>query len=293
MKRILLLLIGHVGFNCCVLFAQSDPINVLMIGAHPDDCEVGAGGLAILYAQQGHRVKFVSMTNGNKGHHQMAPDALAERRHAESMEAARRIGITYEVLDIPDGELMPTLENRHEVIRLIREWDADIVISHRPNTYHADHRYTGILVQDAAFLVMVPHIVSEVRALEANPLFLYFSDTFQQPNPFRSDIVIDVSSALDDMVQLLDAHESQFYEWLPWINGMAAAPLDTVQRKAWLRAWRLPPTEMGEDLATQLHKWCPEKDLRNVKRVEAFEICEYGRKVTDVDIRRLFPMLCR
>src|SRR5690606_6137124 len=136
-----------------------------------DDCEVGAGGLAILYAQQGHRVKFVSMTNGDKGHHRMAPDALAERRHAESMEAARRIGINYEVLNIPDGELMPTLENRHEVIRLIREWDADIVISHRPNTYHADHRYTGILVQDAAFLVMVPHIVSEVRALEANPLF--------------------------------------------------------------------------------------------------------------------------
>ena len=291
MKRILLLLLSHVGL-CYVLFAQGDPINVLMIGAHPDDCEVGAGGLAIQYARLGHRVKFVSMTNGDKGHQLIAPDSLAKRRYAESMEAARRIGITYEVLDIPDGELMPNLENRHEVIRLIREWDADIVISHRPNTYHADHRYTGVLVQDAAFLVTVPHIVAEVPALEANPLFLYFSDAFQQPNPFRPDIVVDVSPALDDMVQLLDAHESQFYEWLPWINGMEAAPMDTAQRKTWLRAWRLPQVQLRDELIMQLHKWCPVKNPREVKRVESFEICEYGRKATDEDIRQLFPMLC-
>lgn len=292
MKSILLLLLSHLGLGCCVALTQNDPINVLMIGAHPDDCEVGSGGLAILYAPQGHRVKFVSMTNGDKGHQQLSTDSLAKRRYAESMDAARRIGITYEVLDIPDGELMPTLENRHEVIRLIREWDADIVISHRPNTYHADHRYTGILVQDAAFLVTVPHIVSNVPALKSNPLFLYFSDTFQQPNPFRPDIVVDVSSALDDMVRLLDAHESQFYEWLPWINGMDAAPSDTAQRKAWLRAWRLPQVQLNDKLVTQLHRWCPDKDIDEVKRVESFEICEYGRKVTDADIYQLFPMIC-
>jgi len=292
MKHIMMLFFSYFGLNCCVLFAHGDTLNVMMIGAHPDDCEVGAGGLAILYARQGHRVKFVSMTNGDKGHHQLASDSLAKRRFEESMEAARRIGISYEVLNIPDGELLPTLENRHEVIRLIREWDADIVISHRPNTYHPDHRYTGVLVQDAAFLVTVPRIVSGVPALKANPLFLYFSDTFQQPTPFRPDIVIDVSAALEDMLRLLDAHESQFYEWLPWINRMDAAPTDTVQRKAWLRAWRLPQVQLSDELATQLHRWCPEKNLQEVKRVESFEICEYGRKVTDAAIHQLFPMLC-
>ncbi len=290
-KRIVTLFFSYFCLGCCLLFAHNGTINVIVIGAHPDDCEVGAGGLAILYARQGHRVKFVSMTNGDKGHHQMEADALAKRRYEESMEAARRIGITYEVLNIPDGELLPTLENRHEVIRLIREWAADIVISHRPNTYHPDHRYTGILVQDAAFLVTVPTIVGEVPALKSNPLFLYFSDTFQQPNPFRHDIVVDVSAALDDMVQLLDAHESQFYEWLPWIMQMDAAPSDTIQRKEWLRAWRLPQSTLEDKLANRLNKWYPTKDLRAVNRVESFEICEYGKKVTDADIRQLFPML--
>lgn len=140
---------------------------------------------------------------------------------------------------------------------------------------------------------MVPHIVNEVRALEANPLFLYFSDTFQQPTPFRPDIVVDVSPVLDDMVRLLDAHESQFYEWLPWINGMEAAPADTIKRKDWLRAWRLPQVQPDDKLVAHLRRWCPQRDINEVKRVEAFEICEYGRKVTDADIRQLFPMLCR
>ncbi len=274
------------------LVALGQPLRVIMIGAHPDDCEVGAGGIAFLYAQQGHKVKFVSMTNGDKGHQQAKGSALAKRRHAESMEAARRIGITYEVLDIPDGELMPTLENRHTVVRLIREWEADIVITHRPNTYHPDHRYTGILVQDAAFLVTVPNIVDNVPALKANPLFLYFSDSFQQPNPFRPDIVVDVTAALDQMARLLDAHESQFYEWLPWIMGITPPPAGKTERLEWLKAWRLPQSTINETIKNQLHKWCPIKDIGKVKRIESFEICEYGRKVTDDDIRRLMPILC-
>lgn len=284
---LLICLVWHAGS-----IAYGQPLRVIMIGAHPDDCEVGAGGTAFLYAQQGHAVKFVSMTNGDKGHQRMKGAALAKRRYDESMEAARRIGITYEVLDIPDGELMPTLENRHAVIRLIREWEADIVITHRPNTYHPDHRYTGILVQDAAFLVTVPNIVDHVPALKANPLFLYFSDGFLQPTPFRPDIVVDVTAALDHMVQLLDAHGSQFYEWLPWIMGIEPAPPDTTQRKQWLQAWRLPPSPISERISQQLRKWCRDKDVRKVKRIESFEICEYGRKVTDEDIRRLVPVLC-
>ena len=272
--------------------AHEDPIHVIIIGAHPDDCEVGAGGLATLYANQGHRVKFVSMTNGDKGHQEMKGEALAKRRYDESMEAARRIGISYEILDIPDGELLADLENRHEVIRLIREWKADIVISHRPNTYHPDHRYTGILVQDAAFLVTVPNIVSDVPALEKNPLFLYMSDNFQLPNPFRHDIVVDVTPVMASMVQLLDAHESQFYEWLPWIMGMDAAPLDKDERIEWLTSWRLSQSKLTDVMEQQLLKWCPDKQLGIVKRIESFEICEYGRSVTDEDIRLLFPMFC-
>ncbi|WP_257669590.1 PIG-L deacetylase family protein [Parapedobacter tibetensis] len=288
--RLILSIILLVGST--TLFAQEKPLRVIVIGAHPDDCEVGAGGLAILYANQGHAVKFVSMTNGDKGHVRMKGKELAKHRYEESMEAARKIGVTYEILDIPDGELMATLENRHEVIRLIREWEADIVISHRPNTYHPDHRYTGVLVQDAAFLVTVPNIVSKVPALKKNPLFLYFSDNFQQPNPFRPDIVVDVTSVLDGMVDLLDAHASQFYEWLPWIMQLDEPPTGAAERRAWLRAWRLPQSIITDEIEKQLLKRCPHKKLSDVKRIESFEICEYGRRVTDDEIHMLFPILC-
>src|SRR5947209_15358572 len=132
------------------------PLRIIVFGAHPDDCELDAGGTAARWAKLGHKVKFVSTTNGDIGHHQMAGGILARRRAAEVKKCAEILGVTTEVLDNHDGELMPTLENRKAVVRLIRGWNADLVIAPRPNDYHPDHRYTGILVQDAAFMVIVP-----------------------------------------------------------------------------------------------------------------------------------------
>jgi LmbE family N-acetylglucosaminyl deacetylase len=212
-----------------------DTLNVIVFGAHPDDCDIRAGGTAALYVSLGHKVKFVSLTNGDKGHQTMGGGQLAIRRLKEAKEAARRIGIEYEVLDNHDGELMPTMENRLQVIRLIREWHADIVISCRPNDYHPDHRNTGLLVQDAAYLVIVPNILSSVPALKKNPLFLYTRDKFQRPNPFRPDIAIDISTVFDKKVYEMDAHVSQYYEWLPWTeNELDLVPTDTASRSKWL-----------------------------------------------------------
>src|SRR6202011_3266196 len=114
-------------------------LRVICFGAHPDDCELQAGGVAAMWAAQGHHVKFVSVTNGDIGHWREAGGPLARRRKAEVERAARVLGITTEVLDIHDGELLPTLENRRTITRLIREWKADVVMSHRPNDYHPDH----------------------------------------------------------------------------------------------------------------------------------------------------------
>jgi len=164
--------------------ADDGKLRIIVFGAHPDDCEIRAGGVAAMWAAQGHHVKFVSTTNGDIGHWQMAGGPLAQRRKAEVEHAARILGIETEVLDIHDGELMPTLENRRLITRLIREWKADIVITHRPNDYHPDHRYTGILVQDAAYMVTVPFFCPDVPPLSRNPVFLYSSDRFQKPNPF-------------------------------------------------------------------------------------------------------------
>ena len=174
-----------------------------MIGAHPDDCDGDGGGTAILLASMGYAVKFVSVTNGDAGHQSMGGGALAKRRMAEAKEAGKRFGVEYEVLDNHDGELLPTLQVRLQIIRKIREWNADVVIAPRPNDYHPDHRYTGVLVQDAAYMVTVPNVAPDVPPLRKNPVFLYFEDRFQRPNPFRPDIAVDITSVIDKKVNAL------------------------------------------------------------------------------------------
>src|SRR5262249_55517560 len=151
-------------------------------------------------------------TNGDIGHFQMAGGPLARRRLAEVQRGDQILGVHAQVLDIHDGELEPTLANRKTITRLIREWQADVVLAHRPNDYHPDHRYTCILVQDASFMVTVPFICPDVPHLKKNPVFLYYTDDFQRPNPFRADIVVAVDDVLDKKLAALEVMESQFFE---------------------------------------------------------------------------------
>ena len=265
-------------------------IRIIMIGAHPDDCDEDGGGTAALFAQMGYAVKFVSVTNGDAGHQALKGKELAKRRFAEAQESGKRLGVTYDVLDNHDGLLMPSLEVRLEIIRKIREWNADVVIAPRPNDYHPDHRYTGVLVQDAAYMVSVPNIAPDVPALKKNPVFLYYQDRFQRPNPFRPDVVVDITSVYDKKVSGLDAHESQMYEWLPWIGHyLDQVPKDKNERIQWLakqRAGTITP-----EIKTSLEKWYGKDKAAQVKYAEAFEICEYGTQPNDEEIKRLFPML--
>lgn len=272
------------------VITPKDTLHVIVFGAHPDDCDIRAGGIAALYAGLGHKVKFVSLTNGDKGHQTMGGGQLATRRLKEAKEAGKRLGIEYEVLENHDGELMPTMENRLQVIRLIREWGADIVISSRPNDYHADHRNTGLLVQDAAYLVIVPNMLSNTPALKKNPLFLYTRDKFQRPNPFRPDIAIDISTVFDKKVYGMDAHVSQYYEWLPWTeNELDLVPKDTASRRKWLAESAYE--YITPEKRAALEKWYGRKKAAGISKIESFEICEYGLQPKDADIRRLFPML--
>ncbi|MBT8398896.1 MAG: PIG-L family deacetylase [Rhodothermia bacterium] len=269
---------------------QDSTYRYLFIGAHPDDADLKAGGTAALLAQNGHAVKFLSVTNGDAGHFEQSGGVLARRRRAEAEEAGKRLGIAYEVLDFHDGELLPTLEARHAIIRAIREWKADVVASHRPNDYHPDHRYTGVLVQDAAILVQVPNIVTSHPALQNNPVFLYFEDGFQKPNPFTADIAIDVSAVYDLKMLALDAHVSQFHEFLPRMNDdMGMAPQDDKPRIEWLKLhWTYP---VSETVRESLAKWYGADIASNAHYTEAFEIAEYGHQPGNDEIRKLFPML--
>lgn len=290
MKKINLLLLAFFLLSVILTFGQEKPLRILMIGAHPDDCDIKSGGTAALFAQMGHEVKFLSITNGDAGHMEMGGGMLAKRRYAETQEVAKRLGIQYDVLDNHDGELLPTLEIRLDVIRKIREWGADVVISHRPNDYHPDHRYTGVLVQDAAFMVGVPNIAADTPPLRKNPVFLYYQDNFQKPNPFSPDIVIDITSVIDQKIHALDAHTSQFYEWLPWIgNDPDVIPEGKEERLIWLKSKRAsgpnPSVQKG------LEEWYGKEKAAQVKFTEAFEICEYGSRPSREDILRLFPMI--
>ncbi len=263
---------------------------IIVIGAHPDDCDLDAGGTAAIFASMGYAVKFLSVTNGDAGHQQLSGETLAKRRAAEAAEAGKRLGVSYEVLNNHDGELVPELKVRLQIIRAIREWKADIVIAPRPNDYHPDHRYTGVLVQDAAYMVGVPDILPSVPALKRNPVFLYSYDHFKKPAPFRADIVVDITSAFDKKIDAIDAHESQVYEWLPWIGGYAAeVPAGKTERKKWLTARQTYPVSNESRLI--LEKFYGKEKAAAAKNAESFEICEYGTQPTEADIRKLFPML--
>lgn len=296
MKRLFLLIAVVCFFNRATAQTTktqpSSPIRVIVFGAHPDDCDLGAGGVATMYASLGHKVKFVSLTNGDKGHQDIGGGALSTRRLKEAKEAGKRFGIEYDVLDNHDGELLPTLENRMAAIRLIREWNADVVIAPRTNDYHPDHRNTGVIVQDAAYLVIVPNILSSVPPLTKNPVFLYFRDRFQRPNPFRPDIAIDITANMAKKVHGLDAHVSQFYEWLPWTSqDLDNVPKGVEERKKWLLAAMEKRSAVTPEIKLSLDKWYGKEKADQVKQVEVFEICEYGKQPTQEEIKRLFPMI--
>ena len=275
---------------CSVMaVAQEARLRVIAIGAHPDDCDIKFSGTATKMAKAGYAVKFLSVTNGDAGHQNMGGGELARRRHAETQESARRIGIAeYEVLDNHDGELTPTVEVRRQIIRAIRQWKADIVMAPRPNDYHPDHRYTGVLVQDAAYMVVVPNIVADTAALRQNPIFMYYEDGFQKPAPFRPDVVVSIDDVWDSKVDALDAHVSQVYEWLPWVAGtLGQVPQDAAARKKWLadtRSERITPAARAA-----LEKRYGTAQAGQIRHAEAFELCEYGRRPGLDALQAMFP----
>ncbi len=287
LSLLVLCMFHHVA---CLNAQDNKKIRIIMFGAHPDDCDGKGGGTAILFANMGYSVKFVSVTNGDAGHQQMKGPALAKRRFEEAQEAGKRFGVQYDVLNNHDGQLLPTLEVRLQIIKKIREWNADIVIAPRPNDYHPDHRYTGVLVQDASYMVAVPDVAPEVPALKKNPVFLYFQDGFQRPNPFRPDIAIDISEVFLQKIHAMAAHVSQMYEWLPWIGHyLADVPLDNADRENWLAKTRT--VKITPEVRTSLEKWYGSEKAGQVQHAEAFEICEYGHQPNDEEKRQLFPMM--
>jgi len=269
----------------------ADHVKVLIIGAHPDDPDSAAGGVAALYSQQGHQVKMVSMTNGDAGHYEMGGAPLAWRRRKEAAEAGACLGCEYITLDNHDGALLPTLQVRCQVIGIIREFEPDLIMTHRLCTYHPDHRYTGQLVQDALYMVTVPNVVSHAPHLRVNPVAVYLWDRFRRPYPFTPDVVVGIDEVLEKKLDALHCHTSQMYEWLPYNRGtLDQVPKDAAERRSWLRESREPRARQIADLYRDrlIELYGGEKG-KQIRYAEAFEVCEYGAPLSDANLKTLFP----
>ena len=272
--------------------AQETKLRIIAFGAHPDDNELQLAGTAAKWAALGHHVKFVSMTNGDIGHWREAGGPLARRRTQEVQQAAKLLGITTQVLDLHDGELQPTLENRRTITRLIRDWKADIVLGHRPEDYHPDHRAVGQLVQDASYMVTVPFFCPDTPHLERNPVFLSYEDRFTRPDPMRGDIVVAIDDVVAKKLAAVEAMPSQFYEGGA-NGGPALVPGDEpgkARRKTEVReGFKKRFASTAQRFRDKLRELYGAQRGDAVQYAEAFEISEYGRRPTAEEIRRLFP----
>jgi N-acetylglucosamine malate deacetylase 1 len=269
---------------------QNQKLHVIIIGAHPDDPDK-VGGTAYKWAQLGYDVLMVSLTNGDAGHQSIKAEELAKIRREEARKAGEVIGVRYITLDNHDGQLMPTYENRLQVIRLIREQKADIVIFPRPYDYHPDHRYTGVLVLDAAYMVTVPTILPEVPFLAKNPMFLFMSDGFIHPEPFKADVCIDIDDVIEKKIDMYHQHKSQMYEWLPFNRGeLDKVPASDADRRKWIGETR----EIGSDASPYRDKlielYGKEKGEK-IKFCEAFQDSGYGARLTKENMFYYFPFL--
>lgn len=285
--------------------AQQEPVispdrslRIIAFGAHPDDAEFKVGGTAVRWAARGDRVKLVSMTNGDLGHYVQSGGPLARRRAEEVAEAGQILGAESAVMDIHDGELMPSLENRKMMTNLIREWQADIVLSHRTNDYNPDHRYVGVLAHDTAFMVSVPYYMPLTEETENNPVYLHYSDRFEKPYPFQPDIVVDIDDVFEQKIDAIDKLASQVYE----VNyssvgrerqrAIQSVPKDPAERRAWLvKQHGARYAAVADEYREELVKWYGPERGKAVRYAEAFEICQYGRQPTEEEIRQLIPFL--
>lgn len=268
------------------LIGSDRSCRVLVLGAHPDDAEFFAGGLLHEHKRRGSEIRLVSITNGQSGHHELSSEVLVAKRRAEARASGEALGCEYATWDFPDGRLEPSLEVREAIIREIRQFRPDLVLTHRPWDYHPDHRAVGQAVQDASYMVMVPKVAPGYSVPEREPVVAFMVDLFTRPAAFRADFVFDATEHLDGILKMLACHRSQFVEWIPWIERIAQVPSDPQAWKSWFKEFFIEKTSArGQRFWNK--DWGPLPML-----IEAYEVSEYAGKLSAELQGRLFPA-CR
>jgi LmbE family N-acetylglucosaminyl deacetylase len=189
---------------------MTGPMNVLAIGAHPDDIEILCAGTLALYRQQGHHVTFGVFTCGDMGDLKIRPEELARIRRAESEAAAAVIGARLLWLGIMDEHVFPNESQRRVMIDLLRQADPDVVITHSPNDYHPDHRYVSQLVFDSYFQKGLPHIPAQSQpACRFGATQVYYMDNIAGIG-FLPTEYVDITAVMETKLRMLRCHQSQF-----------------------------------------------------------------------------------
>jgi len=272
---------------------ESDELRVLVVGAHPDEADMYAGGTAALFARAGHAVKFVSLTCGDAGHHLMDREALATRRKGEADEAARRLGVReYEIFATHDGELMPTLETRLQVLRVLREWRADVVISlHYLPDGHPDHRASGRATVDAVQFSTLRNLLPDVPALARQPLHLLMPD-YGSCAEHRHDVVVDVGETIEQKLLACDAHATQFYEFAPHGRGfLHEVPQGWDAKRGYLLDHWAEFMEIQPDMRPGATAWYGEERARAIRYAETFQFSPRFGVPDRERMHQCFPML--
>ena len=268
-------------------------MKILAIGAHQDDNEFRVGGMTIKWVKAGHEVQYLSMTNGCGGHHLLSKEETVAARAKESAAVAKHLGIRYDVwADQDDCVLVADLATRHRLMRYIREFSPDVIITHRTNDYHADHRAAALLVQDASYLLTVPHACPETPAMRRMPTILYYEDAFTQP-PFCMKYVVGIDDVVEEKLYAAHLNQSQVYEWLPYTYEQKL-PESEDEKRAILLGMEIDENTTDEEVLAHkrgyavrfaktaarfrrelIEKYGEEKGAR-VRYAEAFGLSEYG-----------------
>lgn len=268
---------------------MSYPLKVIVVVAHPDEAELYTGGTAARLADAGAAVKFLSLTNGDAGHHKMSRKPLRRRRANEAFAAARHLGVLdYEILDIHDGELMPDTALRRALIASVRRWQADIVITfHDDCPGHTDNRMAGRAVREAAGFFANANVVPDVPALARPPICLKITDHWAI-DAHRHDVVVDVDSFIERKLKACDEHASQFYEFALYERGVRN---DVIAQSAWeeRRAFVLKNWAEFMYASPDMLDTLANLQGRDNKTgfAESFQLADYGRDTTAAEVHEL------
>ena len=261
--------------------SSASPLRAMMVGAHPDDCDICTYSITNRLVRSGCTVRFVSMTNGNAGHQTLRGNELAALRAGEAQASAALLGVTYEILPFDDGRLTPSLEARETLMRTIRRFQPDVIFTNRPCDYHPDHRAAAQLVQDCAYILGVPAICPDTPALRYTPVILYWHDSFTDPKPFRPDFARPADKDRETLFQIKCRHASQFLDWLPWVDDRVDLTGKTeAERRAYLRRKFEKNTGDVDDAVRECLRRQYGAGLADAVRfAESWQVSEYGAPV--------------